>query len=47
MSANGNKFLTLDDLSVGQKFCSGSHTLTTDEIKTFAREYDSSAFSFG
>jgi acyl dehydratase len=36
--------LYLDDLSVGQRFTSGSHTLSADEIHAFARSYDPQAF---
>jgi len=35
----GNKLL-LDDLTVGQKFHSGTYTITADQIKTFAGEFD-------
>ena len=34
----------LDDLVVGQRFTSGSRTLTADEIKAFAREFDPQPF---
>jgi acyl dehydratase len=34
----------LEDLEVGQRFKTGSHTLTEDEIKAFARDYDPQAF---
>ena len=36
--------LYLEDLHPGQTFESGSHTLTADEIKTFARQYDPQYF---
>ncbi len=36
--------LTLDDLSVGQKFGSGSHTLDEAQIKEFAGQFDPQAF---
>jgi acyl dehydratase len=36
--------LYLDDLHVGQRFESGSHTLTTDEIKAFAAQFDPQPF---
>jgi acyl dehydratase len=36
--------LWLEDLSVGQQFVSGSHTLTPDEIVTFAASYDPQPF---
>lgn len=34
----------LDDLHVGQTFVSGSVTVTADEIKAFARQYDPQPF---
>ncbi len=36
--------LYLEDLHVGQTFVSGSLTLTADEIKTFARQFDPQPF---
>jgi acyl dehydratase len=36
--------LWLEDLSVGQQFLSGTHTLTADEIKEFAGHYDPQPF---
>jgi len=36
--------LYLDDLSVGQRFESGSHTLTSAEIKAFAAQFDPQPF---
>jgi acyl dehydratase len=36
--------LYFDDLVVGQRFTSGSRTLTADEIKAFAREFDPQSF---
>ncbi|RZJ02776.1 MAG: MaoC family dehydratase [Brevundimonas sp.] len=36
--------LYLEDLHVGQTFVSGSFTLTADEIKTFARQFDPQPF---
>jgi acyl dehydratase len=36
--------LWLEDLSVGQQFLSGTHTLTADEIKEFAGRYDPQPF---
>lgn len=36
--------LTLDDLSVGQRFTSGSHALDAAEIKAFAAQYDPQPF---
>jgi acyl dehydratase len=36
--------LYLEDLHVGQTFVSGSVTLTADEIKAFARQYDPQPF---
>src|SRR5215467_5685728 len=34
----------LDDLFVGQRFTSGARTLSADEIKSFAREFDPQPF---
>jgi acyl dehydratase len=34
----------LEDLKVGQRFKTGSHPLTEDEIKAFARDYDPQPF---
>ena len=34
----------LEDLHVGQTFVSGSVTVTADEIKAFARQYDPQPF---
>jgi acyl dehydratase len=36
--------LYLEDLHVGQTFVSGSVTITADEIKTFARQFDPQPF---
>lgn len=36
--------LYLDDLSVGQRFTSGTHQLDSDHIKRFAAEYDPQPF---
>ncbi len=36
--------LWLEDLSVGQAFVSGTHTLTADEIKDYAGRYDPQPF---
>jgi acyl dehydratase len=36
--------LWLEDLSLGQEFLSGTHTLTPDEIKEFAAAYDPQPF---
>jgi acyl dehydratase len=36
--------LYLDDLQVGQRFISGSHTVDAPEIKAFARTYDPQPF---
>jgi acyl dehydratase len=38
------KVFYLDDLVVGQRFTSGSRTLTAEEIKAFAREFDPQPF---
>src|SRR5437868_12329842 len=39
-----DKVFYLDDLAVGQRFSSGSRTLSADEIKSFARAYDPQPF---
>lgn len=47
MSTNTDKQvkpLTLDDLVVGQKFHSPPYTVSADEIKSFARQYDPQPF---
>jgi acyl dehydratase len=36
--------LYLDDLAVGQRFVSGTHTIGAEEIKGFAAAYDPQAF---
>lgn len=36
--------LYLEDLAVGAQFRSGSYTMTEDEIKQFARQYDPQVF---
>lgn len=36
--------LYLEDVFVGQRFVTGSHCLTVDEIKAFARAYDPQPF---
>jgi acyl dehydratase len=36
--------LGLDDLSVGQRFTSGRHLVTADEIKTYAAQFDPQPF---
>jgi len=36
--------LYLEDIKVGQTFRTGSHLLTEDEIKAFARDYDPQPF---
>jgi acyl dehydratase len=38
------KVYYLDDLAVGQRFTSGSRTLSADEIKGFARDFDPQPF---
>ncbi|RKH73341.1 MaoC family dehydratase [Corallococcus interemptor] len=40
----GRQALFLDDLSVGQKFISGTHTLDAAQIVAFAREFDPQGF---
>jgi len=39
-----DKFLFLEDLSVGQRFSSGSHAVSAEAIKAFAREFDPQPF---
>ncbi len=39
-----SELLCLDDLRVGQRFRSGTHTVTTDEIQIFAYEFDPQPF---
>jgi acyl dehydratase len=39
-----DKVLFLDDLFVGQKFATGSHTLDEAQIKTFAAQFDPQPF---
>lgn len=36
--------LYLEDLTVGQRFSSGTHTLDAEQIKAFARQYDPQPF---
>ena len=36
--------LFLDDLAVGQRFSSGSHTIDEAQIKAFAAQFDPQAF---
>lgn len=36
--------LYLDDLKIGQRFVSASHTLDAAQIKAFAREFDPQPF---
>ena len=43
-SENGNQGLTLDDLSVGQIFMSGTHQLDEPQIVAFARSFDPQPF---
>jgi acyl dehydratase len=38
------EMLYLEDLKAGQRFTTGTHPLTEDEIKAFAREYDPQPF---
>ena len=38
------KVFYFDDLAVGQRFTSASRTLSADEIKSFAREFDPQPF---
>jgi acyl dehydratase len=39
-----SKPLSLDDLHVGQRFTSGQYTLSADQIKAFAAEFDPQPF---
>lgn len=41
---NHAELLTLDDLSIGQKFQSGEYTLSAKQIIEFAKEYDPQPF---
>ena len=36
--------LTLDDLSVGQRFTSGTHEIDAEQIKAYARQFDPQPF---
>nr|ALV86500.1 MaoC domain protein dehydratase [uncultured bacterium 20] len=40
----GGERLYLDDLEVGQRFVTGTHTIDEAEIKAFAREFDPQPF---
>jgi acyl dehydratase len=42
--AGGRRELFLDDLSVGQKFFSGTHALDAEQIIAFARQFDPQGF---
>ena len=44
---DSDKSLYLDDLSVGQRFSSGSYAVTAQEIAAFAREFDPQPFHLG
>src|SRR3989454_4218838 len=47
MDAHNKSALTeffLEDLSVGQRFCSGSHTIDQAQIKEFAAQFDPQPF---
>ena len=44
MAPTGRPALYLEDLRVGQRFESGSHTLTAAEIKAFAAQFDPQPF---
>jgi acyl dehydratase len=44
MAQTGRPALYLEDLRVGQRFESGSHTLTAAEIKAFAAQFDPQPF---
>ena len=47
MSQDGDgngTLLTLDDLTVGQRFTSGTHILDATQIKTFAAQFDPQRF---
>ena len=41
---SGDSRLYLDDLQVGQRFTSGTHTLDEGEIKAFAQKFDPQPF---
>src|SRR5271154_1756158 len=43
-SQGGKEVLYLDDLHVGQRFTSGTHTLDEEQIKAFARQFDPQPF---
>jgi acyl dehydratase len=40
----GQELLFFDDLAVGDTFTSATHTLTVDDIKRFAAEFDPQPF---
>ena len=42
-----SKSLYLEDLFVGQRFASGSHAVTADEVIAFARAFDPQPFHLG
>ncbi|MEI2297011.1 MaoC family dehydratase [Ensifer sp. MJa1] len=44
MSTSTTDRLYLDDLHVGQRFKSGSHTIEEVEVKAFARQFDPQVF---
>ncbi|HEX7748174.1 MAG TPA: MaoC family dehydratase [Bordetella sp.] len=44
ITQNSKTGLYLEDLAVGAQFRSGSYTMTEDEIKQFARQYDPQVF---
>jgi acyl dehydratase len=43
-AARPSKELYLDDLALGQSFTSGSHPVTAEAIKSFARQFDPQPF---
>ena len=46
-AADTHKPLFLEDISVGQRFSSGSHAVSAEEITAFAREFDPQPFHLG
>ncbi len=43
-SAQNPQSLSLDDLHVGQRFTSGTHTIDAEQIKAFAAQFDPQPF---
>ncbi len=42
--ANGNRLLYLDDVTVGQRFTSGTYRMDLERMKEFAEEFDPQPF---